>query len=100
VDDSYPASTRNRCIPSTWSGSGSSAGMSVSILLACWMLYGELYLSLPAGQSDVDKAAGVQNALAGTALGRLGLFLLVDLGCGGLDLAWGELAEVSWRDLD
>lgn len=44
------------------------------------------YLALATGEGDVDETAGVDDTLVGTALGLLGLLLLLDLGSGGLDL--------------
>ena len=44
------------------------------------------------GGGDVDEAAGVDIALVGAALGRLGLLLGLNLGGLRLDLAWARLS--------
>lgn len=44
------------------------------------------YLALATGQGNVDETASVDESLAGTALGALGLLLLLNLGGCALDL--------------
>ena len=44
------------------------------------------YLALAASHGNVHETAGVHDSLLSTALGDLGLLLLLDLGSGALDL--------------
>jgi hypothetical protein len=46
-----------------------------------------VHLSLATGEGNVDESTGVLEALESTALGDLGLLLLLDLGSLRLDLA-------------